>query len=363
MNLEFFIKLIELRDAYTKGHTERGVFYALEIGKALGLTEGELQELKIGGYIHDIGKVAIPDIILLKPSRLSPKEYEVMKLHVKLGYEMVKDLDLPERSLEVLLYHQEKYDGTGYPFGKKGREIPLLARIYTIADSFEAMTARRIYKRPKPWNVALKELEELAGQHFDPDIVPYAVKVFSSLKLAPVHIPEVSTELDKIRWSFYYMDFTGAIKGDLFLSTLEAFIDKGDPFCFTIFDVENLFEINQKYGWKKGNEVLTKLVEAINIQCCAMYDIRDLVIKLMRVDILDITSPVIFRIGGDEFGVIAPFIPPPERVQGVVKALKKQGVRLKYVQMKFPENFKTTEEVLRIISKFTKCPPMRLNFT
>ena len=359
MNLNFFIKLLELRDAYTKGHTERGVLYALEIGKAMGLTEEELRDLEVGGHIHDIGKVAIPDVILLKPAKLTEKEYEVMKLHVKLGYELVKDLDLPERSVEVLLYHQEKYDGTGYPFGKKGEEIPLLARIYTVADSFEAMTSRRVYKKAKPWKVALEELEELAGIHFDPDIVPYAIRVLSNMKESIVVIPEIDTELEKIRWSFYYLDFTGAIKGDLFLPTLEAFIEKGEPFCFTVFDIQNLFEINRKYGWEKGNEVLTKLVEAINVQCCAMFDIRDVIIKLMRQDILDITSPVIFRLGGDEFGVIAPYIPPQEKVQAVAKVMEEQGVKLKYLQMKFPESFRTSEEVLSLISEFTKNPYIR----
>lgn len=354
MNLDFFIKLLELRDAYTKGHSERGVVFAIEIGKELGLTERELELLKIGGSIHDIGKVAIPDVILLKPGRLTPKEYEVMKLHVQLGYELVKELDLPKESLDVLLYHQERYDGKGYPFGKRGDEIPLLARIYTVADSFEAMTARRIYKKSKKWREALEELEELAGSQFDPDIVPYAIKALSKLEGEALAHEHLDTELEKIRWTFYYLDSTGAIKGDLFLSTLQAYIERGLPFCFTIFDIKNLFEVNQKYGWEKGNEVLAELVNAINIQCCAMYDIRDLILKLMRMDILDITTPVIFRLGGDEFGVIAPYIPPPEKVVGVLRHMQGKGVEVAYRQMKFPDDFSSTEEVLDVILKFSK---------
>lgn len=356
MNEQFFTKLLELRDAYTKGHSERGIIFAVRIGKELGLTERELELIRIGGSIHDIGKVAIPDVILLKPARLTPKEYEVMKLHVQLGYELVKDLDLPEESLNILLYHQERYDGTGYPFGKKGEEIPFLARLYTIADSFEAMTSRRIYKKSKPWKKALEELEELAGAQFDPDIVPYAVRALSKLEGAVPPVYYAETELEKIRWTFYYLDFTGAIKGDLFLSTIQAFIERGEPFCFTIFDVKNLFEINQRYGWERGNEVLTELVNAINVQCCAMYDIRDLILKLMRVDILDITSPVIFRLGGDEFGVIAPYIPPPEKVEGVERYMKERGVDLKYKQMRFPDDFTSVEEVLDTILEFSKKP-------
>ncbi len=362
MNPEFFLRLIGFRDDYTKGHTERGVLYAVKIAKAMGLSENEIKNLKTGGYIHDVGKVAIPDVILLKPAKLTPQEYEIMKLHVKLGYELVKELDFSPESLNVLLYHQEKFDGSGYPFGKRGNDIPLLARIYTVADSFEAMTSRRIYKRSKPWNKALEELEELAGSHFDPDIVPYAIRALE--KLTPDYNQAVSIdrELDKIRWSFYYMDFTGAIKGDLFLPTLEAFIEKGEPFCFTIFDIKNLFEINTNFGWDKGNEVLIRLVSSINVQCCGMHDTRELIIKLMKSDIVDITSPVIFRLGGDEIGVIAPYIPPPEKVKGVVKAMKEMGVDIKYKPLKYPQDFKTTQDVLNAIMEVSKVPGSRLNF-
>jgi len=355
LNAEFFIRLVGLRDAYTCGHTERGVFYAQLIGRELELTSQEIELLKIGGYIHDIGKVAILDVILLKPTKLTPEEYEIMKLHVKLGYEIVKDLEIPEESLEVLLYHQEKYDGTGYPFGKKGEEIPLLARIYTIADSFEAMTTRRIYKSAKSWNEALKELEELAGKQFDPDIVPYAVRALSKIRALPLGENNFPVEIEKIRWSFYYLDsVTGAIKGDLFLPTLRAFIEKGEPFCLTLFDIYNLLELNRKHGWEKGNRVLKKLVEAINIQCCSMIDVKDIIIKLMKQDVLDLTSPVIFRIGGDEFSVIAPYIPPQEKVLNVVKIMEEEGVKVKFFQMQFPYTFKSYEEVLEVLRNFMK---------
>ncbi|RUM30753.1 MAG: hypothetical protein DSY32_01920 [Aquifex sp.] len=355
LNAEFFIRLIGLRDAYTRGHTERGVFYAQLIGSELGLTSQEIELLKIGGYIHDIGKVAIPDVILLKPTRLTPEEYEIMKLHVELGYELVKDLDIPKESIDVLLHHQERYDGTGYPFGKKGKEIPFLARIYTIADAFEAMTAKRIYKKAKNWNEALRELEELAGKQFDPDIVPYAVRALSKIRALPLGENNFPEEIEKIRWSFYYLDsVTGAVKGDLFLPTLRAFIDKGEPFCLTLFDIYNLLEFNRKHGWEEGNRVLKKLVEVINIQCCSMMDVKEVIMKIMRQDILDLTSPVTFRIGGDEFAVITPYIPPQEKVLNVVKTMEEEGVKIKFFQMQFPYTFKRYEEVLEVLRRFMK---------
>lgn len=95
--IEYFLQFLEYRDVYTRGNTERGVYYALEIGKEMALTEEELELLRIGGMVHDIGKIAIPDVILLKPGRLTPEEFEIMKLHVKLGAEMLKHAGLPEK--------------------------------------------------------------------------------------------------------------------------------------------------------------------------------------------------------------------------------------------------------------------------
>ena len=352
--LELLLTILEYRDVYTRGHTDMGIFYATKIGESLGLYERELDLLRIGGMLHDVGKIAIPDVILLKPGKLTKEEFEVMKLHVQLGYEMVKGLDLPYESLEVLLYHQEKYDGTGYPYGLKGQEIPLLARIYTIADAFEAMTARRIYKTAKTWEQALNELEELAGLQFDPDIVGYAIKTLRGLKHVEVNHSRVNQEIEKIRWSFQYLDPTGAIKGDLFLPTLKAFMDKRESFCLTVFDIKNLTQINLERGWEAGNEVLKHLVKAINIQCCASYDIRDIILRLMKEDVIDITSPVVFRIGGDEFAVIAPYIPPEEKVLGVIKAMKDINIEIDYMRLEYPSVISTYQEAINRIFAFTK---------
>lgn len=256
--------------------------------------------------------------------------------------------------MQVLLYHQEKYDGTGYPFGKRAEDIPLLARIYTVADSFEAMTARRIYKRAKSWEEAFRELEELAGIHFDPSIVPYAIRALKKLTSVPAFLSKVNSEIEKVRWSFQYMDPTGAIKGDLFLPSLKAFMEQRESFCLTIFDIKNLSQINLERGWEAGNEVLRSLVWAINLECCAMHDIREVILKLMKEEVIDIMSPVIFRIGGDEFAVIAPYIPPPEKVKGVERSMHSLGVEISYLQMSYPESFSSYQEVLERIFAFTK---------
>ncbi len=348
------LRVLEYRDVYTRGHTDRGVFYALKIGENMGLSTKELEYLRMGGMVHDVGKIAIPDVILLKPGKLTKEEFEIMKLHVSLGYELVKGSEIPKEALDVLLYHQEKYDGTGYPFGLRGEQIPLLARIYTVADSFEAMTSRRIYKKAKSWEQAFKEMEELASTHFDPDVVSYAIRTLQSLKYVEISPSHVNQEIEKIRWSFQYMDPTGAIRGDLFLPALKAFMEQKDSFCLTVFDINNLTQINLQRGWEAGNEALKRLVWAINLQCCSMHDIKDVILKLMKEDVIDIMSPVIFRIGGDEFAVIAPYIPPQEKVLGVVKSMKEIGVDIDYLQMSYPSTFSSYDEVLDRIFSFTK---------
>ncbi len=352
--VDILVKTLEYRDLYTRGHTHRGVFYALKIGESLGLSSKELEYLYVGGMLHDIGKIGIPDVVLLKPGKLTEEEFEIMKLHVILGYQMLKDLDVPSEALDIVLYHQEKYDGTGYPHGAKNGNIPLLARVYTIADSFEAMTSIRIYKKGKTWQQAFQELEELASIHFDPDIVRYAIKALESLSYVEANYSNINTEAEKIRWSFYYIDESGAIKGDLFLPTLKAFMEQRDSFCLTIFDIKNLAMINMEKGWEEGNQVLRRLIEAINIQYCISYNIKDLILKLIKENFVNIESPVVFRIGGDEFAVIAPYILPPEKVLGVVNSMKSIGINIDYLRVRFPEDFSTYKEVLEKIFAFTK---------
>jgi len=201
---------------------------------------------------------------------------------------------------------------------------------------------------------AFEELENLSGKHFDPDIVPYAVRVLSNLKSVPWHVSFTSQDIEKIRWSFYFIDSTGAIKGDLFLPTLNAFIEQREEFCLTVFDIKNLSKINLEKGWTKGNEALALLVRAINMECCSMYDLKETIVKLMKEDVLDIDSPLIFRIGGDEFAVIAPFVPPPEKVKHVAAFMKEQGVEVSYLQNNYPKDFKSAKEILELIMRFSR---------
>ncbi len=170
-------KIVEAKDYYTKGHIQRVTSYAYSIGLTMGLNERELKTLKIGALLHDIGKVAIPDAILTKKGPLTMEEMEVIKRHPTLGYRICKPLATMKEALEIILYHHERWDGTGYPKGLKGEEIPLLARIVAVADVFDAITSKRIYNsRALTKEESFKVLKRAAGKELDPEIVDCFIK-------------------------------------------------------------------------------------------------------------------------------------------------------------------------------------------
>ncbi len=165
-------KIVEAKDYYTKGHIQRVASYSYSIGLVMGLKEHELKTLKIGALLHDIGKIAIPDSILTKRGPLTPEEKEVIKRHPALGYRICKPLTTMKEALEIILHHHERWDGTGYPKGLKGKEIPLLARIVAVADVFDAISSNRIYNsKPLSKAESYRVLEEAAGKELDPEIV------------------------------------------------------------------------------------------------------------------------------------------------------------------------------------------------
>jgi PAS domain S-box-containing protein len=152
------VKAVEAKDPYTAGHSERVMEYSLKIGERMGLDEEELRVLKMGTLVHDIGKIGIPDAILTKPGRLTDEEYEMIKQHPLLGYRMIEHIPTFSECLPIVLHHHERLDGKGYPHGLKGLEIPLLVRISTVADCFDAMTSDRAYRKGLDPKVAVEEL-------------------------------------------------------------------------------------------------------------------------------------------------------------------------------------------------------------
>jgi len=172
-------KAVELRDQETAGHTERVTALTLRLAEALGVPEEDLDDLRRGAILHDVGKIAIPDRILLKPGPLTEEEWRVMKLHPVYAYEWLSGIPFLKKALEVPYAHHERWDGSGYPRGLKGLEIPLFARIFAVADVYDALTSDRPYRKAWPKEKALAYIREEAGKQFDPEVVEAFLKLMA----------------------------------------------------------------------------------------------------------------------------------------------------------------------------------------
>lgn len=174
---------IEAKDPYTEGHTERVGNYCLLLGEALKLEETDLWALKMGGILHDIGKIGISDTILNKKGKLTPQEDEQMRLHPVIGHKIIKPLRSFHQVLPIVRYHHEQFDGNGYPDGLKKEEIPLIARITTVADVYDAITTDRPYRQALPSNGIRESMLKMAGTHLDPELVKIFLELTDSKKV------------------------------------------------------------------------------------------------------------------------------------------------------------------------------------
>jgi putative nucleotidyltransferase with HDIG domain len=171
ITLEALGDALDLRDTETGGHTRRVTLFTIAIAQAIGLPREQIAVIARGAFLHDIGKMAIPDAILRKPDKLSADEITIMREHAYHGYQMLKKIPFLAEASEIVYAHQERYDGTGYPRQLKGAEIPLGARIFSIADTLDAITSDRPYRTAQPLKAAQAEIERWSGRQFDPEIV------------------------------------------------------------------------------------------------------------------------------------------------------------------------------------------------
>jgi len=171
ITLEALGDALDLKDAETEGHSKRVTAFTIAIARKMGLQKDEISIIARGAFLHDIGKMAIPDSILRKPGKLNPEEVSIMKEHAWFGYKILKNIPFLQEAAEIVYSHQERYDGTGYPRRLKGEDIPLGARIFSIADTLDAMTSDRPYRPKQTFQAARKEIEAWAGRQFDPKIV------------------------------------------------------------------------------------------------------------------------------------------------------------------------------------------------
>lgn len=169
--LQALTAALETRDAETHGHSERVVTYSLRLGREYGLTGPQMKALEFGSLLHDIGKIGVPDAILRKPAKLTDEEWVRMREHPMHGQQILRGIKFLEGAARVVAQHHEKWDGSGYPLGLKADDVDICARIFSVADAFDAITSDRVYRQGRSYEAAAAELEEWAGRQFDPKVV------------------------------------------------------------------------------------------------------------------------------------------------------------------------------------------------
>ena len=171
ITLEALGDALDLKDAETEGHSKRVTAFTMAIARAMDLPQDRVRVISRGAFLHDVGKMAIPDAILRKPGRLSPEEQMVMRDHALLGYRMLRKIPFLNEAAKIVYSHQERFDGSGYPRGLKGDQIPLGARIFAVADTFDAITSDRPYRAAQSISAARREIQKYSGLQFDPEVV------------------------------------------------------------------------------------------------------------------------------------------------------------------------------------------------
>ena len=276
------VDIIEKRDTYTAGHTKRVALYSVLIAKEMGCTQKRQDEMHKAAMLHDIGKISIPDSILLKPNKLTRLEYEIIQEHVTISYEILSKTEIYKNIANIIRHHHERHDGAGYPQGLKGSEIPVLSQIMIVADAFDAMTTNRIYKSKMSVDEAVNEIKELAGKQFNPKIANIAALVLADVKIENSITQKPTTKIERERFAYFYRDaITGAYNRE-YLDVILAYANTNemDITCINGIYLHNFSNYNKKYSWAEGDKLLKKFAIALD----AIND-----------------SDFVFRVFGDDF--------------------------------------------------------------
>ena len=181
ITLEALGDALDLKDSETEGHSKRVTAYTIALARAMGISPGEIKIIARGAFLHDIGKMAIPDEILRKPAALTPEEQDIMREHCDRGFHILRKIPFLSESAAIVFCHQEHFDGSGYPRGLKGGEIPIGARIFAVADTLDAITSDRPYRRASSFDSARQEILRCSGTQFDPAVVEVFLKIHNEL--------------------------------------------------------------------------------------------------------------------------------------------------------------------------------------
>jgi len=275
------VQMIEDRDTYTAGHSERVAHYSKIIAKEMGFSKEDCKKIYQAGILHDIGKIATPDVVLLNPKKLNELEYKLIQEHVEVGYKLLVNIPMFEDLADIVHSHHERFDGSGYPRGLRDGEVPVLSKVMAVADAFDAMTTNRIYKGRKSVTTAIEELVLFAGTQFNPEVIKAAKKVLKKVVLDEDIDQLPHTEIEKERFSYFYNDVLTDLYNQSYLDVVlvRNSFDKRYNTLY-MFELRNFSEYNKKMGWQKGDEILKNIANIL--KTCS-------------------EEPELFRVFGDDF--------------------------------------------------------------
>ncbi|WP_457571956.1 HD domain-containing phosphohydrolase [Desulfovulcanus sp.] len=326
--IKSFVASLEAKDVYTRGHSEGVAYYTQHIGKALGVSKSALKVLHQVALVHDIGKVGIPDHVLLKPAKLTKKEFEIIKLHPVIGEELIARIKDLSGLAPMVRHHHERWDGRGYPDRLRGEDIPFFSRIIAVADAFDAMINKRVYREGKKKEAALKELAQNAGTQFDPHMIEKAINILEKIDIySPQEDSFIPEHVEIARKEFFYRDMLTGCKNATALSLDTQDMNINAQFIF--FDIRNFQQLNLTLGFVQADKILINFYNLLS--------------QFFEED-------NIYRIGADEFVVVLLTIKKIGEITKIVKNIeKKLGVKINFNI--FFEEF-STENVDSLINKF-----------
>jgi len=327
------ISSMEIRDSYTRGHSERVALYSEFLGRVYGLNDEEIDLIKTAALFHDIGKIGIPDMILLKPGKLTREEYRIIQLHPVISAKMIKSIKQFEPLVPIIRHHHERWDGKGYPDGLKGEEIPREACIIAIADVIDAVSTTRPYRDAFSDDQTRQLISKGQGKQFDPEIAAIVLDNFTELQdYARIHEglypkPEIAyPELDIWRSLYFDIDYrTGLLRPEAFNKGLAKFQKEGRPFRLFLIDLDNISEINRKFGVTEGDKLIVSMASSLN-SLQSRFGIRNLA-----------------RHGGDSFAfiILKEDLDESDSIEKIdseiAGILEKTGISFQMTSSDFPE--------------------------
>jgi GGDEF domain-containing protein len=259
--IESLVAIIELRDAYTKGHSKRVAQFAQALAEAAGLDPHLCGDLYLAGLVHDIGKIGIPDAVLLKPGKLTPDEYETIKYHSLLSAMIIEPIESLRAVVPLVRHHHERIDGRGYPDGLKGEEIPLGARILAIADVYDALTSSRVYRTGMSHEKAKEVMRQMVAEgHLDREWTALFLDRVTSFTVTDEPPLLTLKPLEVARTSFFYRDpLTKLLNRDALLALVKQGLSKGVPIILYGLDIAGFKGINLRFGLAHGDKLLTQI--------------------------------------------------------------------------------------------------------